>query len=238
MDNIKFFRILWRFNAIMIGLASIIIIAALIYNLIERKTSYQSSSVYLPESSVQARLEKEKWEFGGIKLIEESNTIVLSILSKQKFYSKETTATRNYIFINAEKNSYFWLFNNNDYIIDQFSIVTKNDVIRLWHYDSEHSDTELISLYFVVYKTDTNHDDAIKTSDKATIALTKPDGTGYTEIESGIDKVEASTVINDGKYLVLFFQKAGNFYNAKYDLETFKKVSEQQIETGNLVISD
>ncbi len=98
---------------------------------------------------------------------------------------------------------------------------------------SRYSDKKIIALYFVVHKRDTNKDNAIKSNDQASVALTKPDGSDYTEIEQNIDQVKGVEVTNGGKDLVLFYEKQGKNYLSKYSLAEFKKRSDIEIDTHN-----
>ena len=184
---------------------------------------YQSSSVYLDDPFEQRGDIKEKWVFGEMIEIVGADTLVVPISSTQKFQEKETKATRNYLFIHSDDRTFSRLFDKNDFVIQEFSTLTKNGKV------DEDLHTIPICLYFVVYKTDTNKDKAIKIGDKATVALSKLDGSGYVEIEHDIDDVKSPVVLQEGSQLVLFYRKETNFYISKYDLNEFKKITERQI---------
>lgn len=229
MNRLKFFRILWRFNVVVMSLTYLILAVVLIISLMNNHTGYQSSSVYFPDDDLESSDINEKWEFGKTIKIDGTDTLVIPVLSTQKLPKKETTATRNYLFVNPDHNSSFWLFDKNTFVIHEFSTITKNGV-------GEYTHAKPVCLYFIIYKTDTNSDQAIKTSDKASVALSKLDGTGYTEIEHNIDTIHSSVVIHEGSQLVLFYRKEANFYISKYNLNDFKKIAEQQIPTNEIAI--
>jgi len=230
MDNIKFFRILWRFNAIIIAMASLALIAVSIIMFYESKTrmSSQSGSVYFYDSEQTDKIEEE-WLFGEVtKIYKTSNAFAIPLEFTQHFSRKKTASIRNYLFVDGYTQSTAWLFPHNNFVVSRLQYVLKDGVND--HYFS--NEDLIIALYFVVYKADTNKDKALKTNDEASIVLAKPDGTGYTEIEKNVGKIIKVDVINDGSHLVLFYYKGlKEFYVSKYSLDEFKKISEQRIET-------
>jgi prepilin-type processing-associated H-X9-DG protein len=228
MDNIKFFRILWRFNAIIIAMASIALIVASIAILYESKTRMysQSSSVYFHDNEQTDEIEEE-WFFGkmtGIRKI--NNTFVIPLEFTQTFSQKTTASIRNYLFVDGHTQSLTWLFPHNNFVLSNLNYVVRDEVDEYYP-----SSKKIIALYFIVYKADTNKDKALKTNDDASIALVKPDGSGYTELEKNVGTIIKADVINEGSHLVLFYYKGKDFYVSKYSLDDFKKVSEQRIET-------
>ncbi len=230
MDNIKFFRILWRFNAIIIAMASLALIVVSITILYESKTRMysQSSSVYFHDSEQTDEIEEE-WFFGKMTGFHKiNNTFAIPLEFTQKFSQKTTASIRNYLFVDGHTQSSTWLFPHNHFVLSTPNYVLRNGVDE---YPSYSSSNKIIALYFIVYKADTNKDKALKTNDEASIALVKPDGTGYTELEKNVGNIIKADVINDGSHLVLFFYKGKEFYVSKYSLDEFKKISEQRIET-------
>ncbi len=113
MDNMKFFRVLWRLNAVLIFVLSIVVVIALIFGLSEllRKTTsgYQRGSVYLDDGSEYESDRKETWSFGKLKSINRAGSFFIVPLEFEQSFSmsysikKQTEAVRNYLFINTNK---------------------------------------------------------------------------------------------------------------------------------------
>jgi len=236
MDNIKFFRVLWRVNAIIILVLTIITLIILIgTNFFENRAPYQKRSVYLDYENVpeEESERKARWYLDEFKEINDFGMFAVQLISEQSFSigfskTKKTEAIRNYLFVDTNKNNSFWLFEQNDFVISELQYVTTKD--RISH--SFYSDDEIIALFFVVYKVDTNKDNAIKDNDLGAVVLTKPDGSAYTEIEKEIENIRSIKVTNGGKDLILFYEKEGKQYVSKYSLIEFKKISEMEINTN------
>jgi hypothetical protein len=234
----KFFRVLWRVNAVLIFVLSIALVIALIFvlssELFRIMSRYKLDSVHLDDESESDR--KETWSFGELKKLTHSGQFLVPLVPEQaeqafsiKGYPtiKQTGAVRNYLFIDTNKNHSFWLFDTHDFVISELQYVRAEGVSR--YFDKKKA----IALCFVVHKKDTNKDNAIKRNDQASVALTKPDGSDYTEIEQNIDQVKGLEVTNGGKDLVLFYEKQGKIYLSKYSLAEFKKRSDIEIDTQN-----
>ena len=229
MNSNKFFRVLWKLNAILIlliGVGLIFIFLALLHDGVGR--SHQTDSLYLGLPNKYKNKDKETWYFGEVTKIE--NTIIMPFLSTQYFSTKnsekEVTATRNYLFVNLDTDSSFWLFDNNKFVISKMDYISKEIA-------SSCSEKLLVALSFTIHKADTNGDNAIKRDDIASIALTNLDGSGYTEIEQNVNFVKDIEVINEGHFLILFYKKESKMYISKYSLAEFKKISDVEISFNN-----
>jgi hypothetical protein len=231
MDNIKFFRVLWRVNAIIILALSIVFIILMVG--LFKNTSYQTRSVYMDDVFEQESERKARWNLGKFEELNESGLFIAPLMSKQSFSigfskKKKTKAIRNYLFVDINQKNSFWLFEQNDFVIEGIQYVTEAGISR-WYSDSRE---KAIALFFVVYKVDTNNDNAIKDNDLGSVALTKLDGSAYTEIENEIENIRSIKVTNAGTDLVLFYEKEGKLYVSKYSLTDFKKISEMEIDTN------
>jgi hypothetical protein len=228
--------VLWRVNAIIILVWSILLLILIGAGFFYKQIASQTSSVYMDDKNVPGENSErnERWYLGEFEKINQSGLFIVPLMFEQSFSigfskTKQTKAIRNYLFVDTNQNNSFWLFEQNDFVISKWQYVRENKIIDS---DRVYYREGIIALCFVVYKKDTNKDNAIKSNDLASLALTKPDGSAYTEIEKEIDKILSIKVTNAGKYLILFYEKEGKKYVSKYSLVEFKKISEMEIDTN------
>lgn len=128
--------------------------------------------------------------------------------------------TRNVLFFTGSDLNTHWLYQNHTFNITEFSIlkqVHKND------------EEKALAIYIETIKSDSNGDKSLDEDDLITISLTDPYGENHTEIDSKVQSVIDSNVVEEGKYLILLMQKNNMVILKKYSLSTFKLVSEKVI---------
>lgn len=232
MDKIKLFRILWRLNAIVIFIFCLLIIVIFVKErLLSKTTSYQSN-LYLPDGE-ENNVKQEQWDLGELSKLNDTGLFIAPLRFEQTFSigfseEKHTSTVRNYLFVNTKTNSSSWLFENNDFVIETRKYIEKDGTLT----SCSSQNKELVALYFTVLKQDTNQDNVIKRNDLMSIALTKPDGSERTEIETDITQVQSVDVTDNGQTLVLFYVKNDKTYVSTYSLATFKKLESIEIATN------
>lgn len=225
MEENKVFKNIWRFNAIVImlvgvlGFALSLFACIMIYKDITRDRSVRSI-VNIEESPEK----KEEWQLGSITTVQGSGFLMIPLHSEQNYsrgsYSKSASSTRNYLFINSEKDDKYWLFGRNDYLITQANQLPNT------RYDEQAKDAKAI-LYYVV-KSDTNNDKTLNSSDLLTVAISKPDGKNYVELLKDIDFVNGYKAISE-KTVILVFQRNNIGYSAYIDLDGLSISGKQQL---------
>lgn len=132
--------------------------------------------------------------------------------------------TRNLLFLRGSEMSSAWLFEGNQQLIRVHRALSKEE--------SRSEDEEpVIALYYEVVRSDRNGDGRMDADDGSIIALSRPDGTGYREIESGVRRVVQQRVVDDGATLLLLVQEEKRVMAKRYSLRTFEKLSEKEIAT-------
>lgn len=130
--------------------------------------------------------------------------------------------TRNLLFLRGSEMSSAWLFEGNQQLISEHRALTREG--------SRSDDNEpVIALYYEVVRGDSDGDGRMDADDGSTIALSRPDGTGYREIESGVRRVVQQRVVDEGATLLLLVQEASRVMAKRYSLRTFEKISEKEI---------
>ena len=217
MEENKFFKLIWRFNGLVISVAGVLAIGVLLfaaYKLFQDVTRERTtrSIVNIEENSEI----KENWRLGQFSEINDNKILMIPLHSDQSFdrayFSKSSNSTRNYLFINTETSQEKWLFDHTNYLIE------RSDKLRRGDYNSKEP---IIAILYQVVKLDSDHDNRLSSADLTTIAITKPDGSGYKELIKEVELVVDHTLLNE-KELFLIYQKSGVSYSAILNLENME----------------
>ncbi|TRX57985.1 hypothetical protein [Thalassomonas sp. M1454] len=224
MEESKFFKLVWRFNGLIISIAGILAIIVLLfvsYKLIKDATRERTVNniVNVAEDTEV----KENWTLGSIYSVQGTSVLKAPLQSDQSYsrsyYSKSSTSTRNYLYINTQTYDKYWLFDHTNYLIE------KSENIRKGDYSSK---APVIATMFHLVKLDSNTDNHLTVSDHITIAFAKPNGTGYLEVLSGVEKFNSSELISDNEFLMIY-QKNGSLYSAVINLQDFSLIEDASL---------
>ena len=109
MEDNRFFKFVWRFNAVIFMVAGIIAIGILLfagYQIIHEVTRERSKRNIVNVDENQTI--DEEWEIGNLYEIEGTTFAMLSLMSNQSYelasYSNSTYSVRNYLFIDTQNN--------------------------------------------------------------------------------------------------------------------------------------
>ncbi len=217
MENSKFFRVVWKFNGIVIALSGVLAVALLCIGLYEVVKDITRKRPTGDVVNIEQNQEVDiNWYLGNINRITGHNIGVIPLTSDQKYsqdyYSKTANSERNYLFLNFDDDSQYWLFDHNNYLVMSFYKL-RTDMYD----DKEH----VQALAYELVKKDTNSDKRLTASDLITLAITNPDGSGYTEVLTGLERIIDKELINSSSLLVIF-EKGGINYSAKINLSTLQ----------------
>jgi len=225
MNENRFFRFVWRFNGIILMVAGMLSIFALLiggYSFI-RNTTRERDTRNIVNVQGDATIE-EKWQLGHMSPIEGGPYVMIPLHSDQKYaqsyYSKSSSSARNYLFINSQNNKKHWLFDTNQYLIADISLLSEKE------FRAEKRNIRAI-LYRVV-KRDTNRDKRLTDDDLQDIALSRPNGKGYKEILNGIDVFIGQWLIDEDMLLIVY-QRKGIGYSANVTLSDFRLLNESEL---------
>ncbi|NEO79527.1 hypothetical protein [Moorena sp. SIO4G3] len=229
MEDNKFFRFVWRFNAIVIMASGLLAIAVLAFGAIEivRSSTRERQGINIVNVDDDSSSSQE-WELGNLKEVDGTTYLMVPLHSDQSYtqsyYSKSTRSTRNYLFLDSETGNSKWLFAKNDYLIASDRFISETN-------DKENNRLKskpVIAVLYQLIKEDTNGDGRLTNDDSMTIALTHPKGNDYQEVLTGVDKFLGYKVLKANSLLILY-QRDGIAYSAKVSLENFTLSNEKQI---------
>ncbi|WP_424102530.1 hypothetical protein [Moorena producens] len=229
MEDNKFFRFVWRFNAIVIMASGLLAIAVLAFAAIEivRSTTRDRQGMNIVNVDDDSSSSPE-WELGNLREVDGTTYLMVPLYSdqsySQSYYSKSTRSTRNYLFLDSETGNSKWLFAKNDYLIASDRFISETN-------DKENNRLEskqVIAVLYQLIKEDTNGDGRLTNNDLLTIAFTHPKGNDYQEVLTGVDKFLGYKVLKANSLLILY-QRDGIAYSAKVSLENFTLSNEKQI---------
>ncbi len=224
MEENKFFKLVWRFNGLVIAIAGLLAIAVLIFASFEiyKSTTRDRSTRNVVNIDEDTEI-KEEWRYGQLTKISGTNHLMLPLHSEQSFnrayFSKSSNSTRNYLFINTETSQKKWLFDHTDYLIES------TDRLRLGGYDSKES---TIAILYNLVKIDPDHNGRLTAKDLNTVAITRADGSNYKELIKGVEFIVDQSLLND-KELLLIYQKNGISYTSTIDLVNLEIAENEEL---------
>lgn len=104
-------------------------------------------------------------------------------------------------------------------------MITDISPLYLSEFDSQ---SKAAGIAYHVIKNDTNNDGLLSNEDKSTFALSKIDGSGYSEVLTGYDRILEYAVNEQGNLFMLFIDNA-DVFSMLVDLTTFKVIDKRQL---------
>jgi len=228
MKTDRFLKRIWLANGLIILLGSIALISFLTYQFTKdlfRDDIVQQQTLDLADDTK----DEEKWSLGYPDKINGSKYYMLPLQSENKIVEEKTkvyglyssdysiTRSKNVLFINSESNESHWLFDT----VQQLII----DIEKL-ELEIQNRETITKAIYYIVINHDTNNDEIYDLSDKRVFALSKPDGTNYSEILIGFDSIVAVS-INDSGNLFLIYINNDKVHSMLVDLSNFNIINKK-----------
>lgn len=229
MKSDKFFRWVWNFNglALSVGLISILLFIA--YQI--KIEIFKDKHIERPSLNLAEDVQNdENWSLGYPERITgtsfyfiplESDKLTIEKKDNKLHYfsggSHSRIRWKNVVFINSTSNEAKWLFKSTEQIIVDISPQTKGEfnvqgVARVISYE--------------VINNDTNKDGKLSYADKRSYALSKIDGSGYTEIVSGYNQIIKSALNPEGNLFVVYITN-NEVHSMVVDINTFTVVSKK-----------
>ena len=217
MEDNKFFKLVWRFNGLLISVAGILAIGVLLfamYQIFKDVTRERNTqNIVNIEKSGEV---KENWRLGHVTNLSSHKTLMIPLNSDQSFdrgyFSKSSNSTRNYLFINTETNTEQWLFDHTNYLIED------TNQLRIGDYDSKKP---VLAILYNLVKLDTNNDNQLTPSDLTTISMSKPNGSDYKEILTDVEQVIGNTLLSETE-LFIIYQLNGKSLSSIINLTNFE----------------
>ncbi|MEA5467927.1 hypothetical protein [Spirulina sp. 06S082] len=227
MEKNKVFRLIWRFNAIIIMGTGLLAIAVLgfsalsILGSITRERQVSNVVNLNQESEIE-----EDLRFGEVREITATPYLMLPLSSHQSYdrasYQKTTDSTRNFLFFNSETGKRHWLLESNEYLIISDNTIAEPTL--------ESQPNPVLAILYSIVKEDTDENKTLNNNDLFSIALSKPDGLEYREILTDIKRILGYKVI-DRETLVLFYQKENKAYFTNVSFNDFSFSQPEELPT-------
>lgn len=206
----KFFRWIWRVNALLLlvgGFVILTVIAVALYpsvkDFLRGNPVYHASDMVNVEES--AHIDSE-WKLGGFRPIPNTNSMMSPVYSKQEYEiglsSKSASSTRNYFFLNSADKTTRWLVPTNKYLFLDDSEIKEN---------AADNNSKILAISYKLVKSDANGDGRLTQSDKQTFAISDTDGSNFTELVGDIDEFLGNEQQNSNSLLLFYRSNSKNF---------------------------
>jgi len=239
MEDNKFFKWLWRINAI--GL--FLILCAGLFSFLKEQVERADERDRIIHEPISSLAEDpkgvEKWVLQSYQPIGSSYKMLslVSEYSKVKALNQSYYATtnnvayyrnlmaKNILFINQKNSHASWLFKTNNQLILEYQ-----PLFEEWnepYYSkktSKESKTKLI--YYTIVNKDSNNDKIITIKDKSNFAVSKISGEGYKVIVNDIERTISVDYNQKENSMSLVYQKDGMGYVLRFDIEKFEVIDD------------
>lgn len=227
----RFFRIIWKVNAILICLVGLMLTAMLAFGLFGMAQSMtrtnESGAVAVhtepPSAKETANLTIDKAEeLDGTRIVrcsvQSGNPERGKIGSFSSGYT--ASATCNYVFYDLTTNQPTTLFPTNNNVV-----VESQD----FYFPAEPCDKRVTKwTSYVVADKDTNHDSFISSDDLKSLAIAHADGKDYHVFLSDLDRVLKTELIGENDFYV-FYEQDKSIFVTRIDLAAQKIIQTQKI---------
>lgn len=239
MDDNKYFKLIWRFNSIVIMLAGLATIGGMLIGGIMIIFELTRQDRYQTAVDVDhGEFEEEEFEFGYMYSMEQNPYVMIPLNSSDgyegSYSSGKSYSAHNYLFINSETNEKRWLFESNQYLIADFDLLNsgRNETFEESYETVDTYETTELKTHGILYrviKKDTDGDNLLTENDLITLGLSLPTGENYKEVLGDIDDIIGHKFTGKNSLLVIY-QKEETAYAAYIRMSDFSVVSEAQLQ--------
>lgn len=204
----RFFRNLWRFNAIALAAASVLFIVLLLFvaALFFYGQARPRQVTNVVNVGDQGAVSNE-FSLGRVGAIAGTPYVQVSLFRGQSYGGPGSLPPKrsdrnvvNLLLVNISTNETRWLFDGaGQLIVENYSMFDRMKTA------SDDARTVVGSFYVVVDR-DTNGDKRLCENDSVTLAASAADGTGYRKLIEGIEQVYSVQQVAEDKALVLYLK--------------------------------
>jgi hypothetical protein len=210
----KFFRVIWRINALIICVAGILLVGLLVFGIAESVIASRNfgAAGSVPVSSGTAAKQNAKLTVSKVESLD-GMTIVRATVQFGSSGDGGSFSSSGYI--PAATNAIRTLFPANNCVI-----VQSDDL----YFPAEPCDKRVMKWTdFIFADKDTNNDGVISEKDLQTLAVASPDGQNYHVYLTGLDRVLSTQLIGENDFYAYYMQ-GENLFVARIDLQLQKIV--------------
>jgi hypothetical protein len=229
----RFFKYIWRFNALVIAGAAVVCMMVGVYFIAqifkeETRERHVTNVVNVGENAEV----NEDFVFGYPDTMVGTDYVKIPLYRDQpydmQYYSKSSEWNEvNYLFLNASNNESKWLLDGtNQLFISDISLSDKLE-------DRPTETNKTVGFVYELVEDDSDDDGRLTNRDAITISTSNTNGTQYKKLIEGIDRLYSVRQIADDKLLVLY-QKNKETVSELYSVPSMKQISQQKIPQVNL----
>jgi hypothetical protein len=226
----RFFKYVWRFNALAIAVASILMVVLGLY---AAATIFKAETRPRQVTNVVNVGEKDKiseeFTLGSVQTIEGTPYVQIPLYRGQSYasagslYSKTSERnTANYLFLNTATYESRWLFDGAG------QLITDSEVLFSKLKRSPDEARTGVGIILTIVEKDSNGDNRLTDKDAVSLAVSDVDGGRYRKLVEGIERLHVVRQIADDKVLVLY-QKDQETVFELYSLPSMTRLQRSSI---------
>lgn len=220
----KFFTVIGRINQILFLIVLLGLAGLLMWGLADQAGHSRRGGVKVEEKQGGAT-RQVLLKFGEVEGVRGTDALMVRLSSEAgsggKFSSGAyTREARNLLFITHTDRAGHWLFKDHHNFIGEVDQLVCNA--------GSHDEAPTCAVYLEYVAADSNHDGELNSEDDSTVAVSRPDGTGLTEILHGAGRV-LSHQMTDPQHLSVLYQVGNQVKHLRYSLATMKVESDQAL---------
>ena len=226
MTGRRFFAVVWRVNAVLILLTTVLACAVLAFAAREIfKEAIRARQATGVVNVAEEQVDRSRAELGKFEIVRGTRLLRAPLQIEQTYGfssgSKEATSVQNYLFYDPSDGSSHWLLPGNKGLF-----LSEHELP-----EREYSKPEppLIAVVYELVEVDTNGDKKLTASDAKAVAVSDPSGSRFTRRLTGVEEVHGTTLTTNGNILILY-TAASTLKAAEIDVGSLKIVRDGPVQ--------
>lgn len=223
-DNNKFFRYVWRFNALAIACAVVLGFVLCSYAAIKvfKRETRERHVTNVVNLEGQTKV-KDEFVFDYPYMVVGTDYLRVALFKTQSYdmsYFPKSSGRNevNYLFLNTRTGESKWMLQTTAQLFISDTVLL-NKLEK-----SNQNENRAIGIVYTVAEKDTNGDNRLSGNDTLAVSFSSPDGSGYKKLVEGVDRLYAIKQIADDK-MIIFYEKNKETICEIYQIPSMKKVS-------------
>jgi len=227
MKSDKLFKSIWNINGLLIFIGIVISILFIAFQILSN--IFDTSNNEQPVLNLaQDEKQEEKWSLGYPQKIGQTDIYYIPLESEKLSIEKKRiaeydfssnarytkTRSKNVLLINSTTNNSTWLFDSTDQLVININPLISNEYKEI---------AKSHGMSYEVINSDSNGDNTLDDTDKRTFAISKIDGSNYSEIISGYNQIVTSSINSEGNLFVVYINN-NEVYSMLVDMNTFNVI--------------
>jgi hypothetical protein len=218
----KFFRYVWRVNAVLICLAAALTVIGLGALLIP--DAWRSLRARDPETGVVVppTASGEHLQLGRASILAGTDVMRADLTSesaREGFSSGGSSEIRNILFIDPSQKSAHWLLADNNQVISDVSDITDEETAR--------RPKRLFATVLLVKQRTASREDSV-----GRLLLLDPRGKNVVEVSGNVSDIELAALSGDA--VTVLYERNRRFVLTRFNPESLAKLTEQEIDVPEL----